>query len=156
MVEEQGIKTTLKKPISPNNPNQTENQWGAPVIYTEEFVLNELKELLKALKKDKEIVYLWELFLEKDYTRQRYGEWVKTYSKVKDMEDHWCDCPLLSKRELYQFKYDLHMAFIRTWNKLCEVKTSSQYFRKITWEDILHEIKIQDYIRGSYYLVSKV
>lgn len=69
-----------------NSPNQTDNVWGAPVKYTEEWVINELTEILKVLKADKEIVYIWELFEEKDYTRYRYSEWIKTYSKVDEIQ----------------------------------------------------------------------
>lgn len=47
--------------------------------YTLEFIQSELKSLLSALKADEEIIYIWELFLEKDYTRFRYSEWIKKY-----------------------------------------------------------------------------
>jgi len=47
--------------------------------YTLEFIQEELKLLLSALKEDEEIIYIWELFLEKDYTRFRYSEWIKKY-----------------------------------------------------------------------------
>lgn len=47
--------------------------------YTLEFIQEELKLLLSALKADIEIVYIWELFTDKDYTRFRYSEWVKKY-----------------------------------------------------------------------------
>lgn len=48
--------------------------------YTLEFIQSELTALLSALKADLEIVYIWELFTEKDYSRQRYSEWVDKYS----------------------------------------------------------------------------
>ena len=47
--------------------------------YTLEFIQEELTSLLNALKSDMEIIYIWELFLEKDYTRNRYAEWVNKY-----------------------------------------------------------------------------
>ena len=47
--------------------------------YTLEFIQEELTSLLDALKSDIEIIYIWELFLEKDYTRNRYAEWVNKY-----------------------------------------------------------------------------
>ena len=47
--------------------------------YTLEFIQEELTSLLNALKSDIEIIYIWELFLEKDYSRQRYSEWVDKY-----------------------------------------------------------------------------
>jgi len=49
--------------------------------HTQEFVIKELTLLLKTLKKDKDIIYLGELFEDKDYTRFRYSEWTKKYSK---------------------------------------------------------------------------
>jgi len=58
--------------------------------YTEEFVLSELELLLKSLKKDKDIVYIWQLFETKTYSRQRYSEWIKKYSdneKIREMSD---------------------------------------------------------------------
>lgn len=59
-------------------------------IYTEEFVLNELTLLLKTLKEDKDIVYLWELFINKDYSRQRFSEWLTEYNtneEIKEISD---------------------------------------------------------------------
>jgi len=47
--------------------------------YTLEFIQEELKSLLNALKNDEGIIYIWELFLEKNYTRNRYAEWVNKY-----------------------------------------------------------------------------
>lgn len=47
--------------------------------YTLEFIQEELTSLLSALKSDTDIIYIWELFLEKDYSRQRYSEWVDKY-----------------------------------------------------------------------------
>lgn len=55
-------------------------------IYTEEFVLNELQLLLKTLKENKEIIYLWELFEDKEYTRFRYSEWVKEYKENEEIQ----------------------------------------------------------------------
>lgn len=56
-------------------------------IYTEEFVFNELKLLLQTLKEDKEIVYLWELFIDKDYSRQRFSEWLTEYNTNEDIKE---------------------------------------------------------------------
>lgn len=46
------------------------------MIYTKEFVIEQIDLLLKTLREDKSIVYIWELFENKDYTRQRYNEWI--------------------------------------------------------------------------------
>lgn len=58
--------------------------------YTLEFVQEELKALLKALKNDKTIIYIWELFTDKKYSRQRYSEWITKYwtdQEVKTISD---------------------------------------------------------------------
>lgn len=47
--------------------------------YTLDFIQAELRSLLSALKSDEDIIYIWELFLEKEYTRFRYSEWIKKY-----------------------------------------------------------------------------
>lgn len=47
--------------------------------YTLEFIQEELKSLLAALKADENIIYIWELFLDKPYSRSRYWEWVNKY-----------------------------------------------------------------------------
>lgn len=53
--------------------------------YTEEFVLEALQTMLDELRKDKDIIYLWELFEDKDYTRFRFHEWIKKYHKNRDI-----------------------------------------------------------------------
>lgn len=47
--------------------------------YTLEFIQEELKSLLSALKADEDIIYIWELFLDKPYSRSRFHEWVNKY-----------------------------------------------------------------------------
>jgi hypothetical protein len=42
--------------------------------------------MLKQLKDNKDYVYIGELFEDKDYTRFRYSEWVKTYSEVPEIQ----------------------------------------------------------------------
>jgi len=63
-----------------------------PVKYTEEFVLNELTEMLDNLKKNKEIIFIGELLEDKPYSMQRISEWKEmndeiseTYSRIKDI-----------------------------------------------------------------------
>lgn len=86
MVAKNKGKTTLTKPKKNNSSNQTDNVWGAPVKYTLEFVTQELKSMLSTLKEDKDIIYIWELFEDKDYSRQRYSEWVKQYNEIEDVK----------------------------------------------------------------------
>lgn len=62
----------------------------ATLKYTEEFVLEEMKSLLAIVRNNPEIVYIWELFDNKSYSRQRFSEWVKTYSdneEIKEISD---------------------------------------------------------------------
>lgn len=58
--------------------------------YTEEFVLEEMKSMVTLIRGNPEIVYIWELFDNKPYSRQRFSEWVKTYSdneEIKEISD---------------------------------------------------------------------
>lgn len=55
-------------------------------IYTEAFVLKELTLLLNTLKKEKGVIYIWELFEDKNYSRQRYSEWIKEYKNNKEIQ----------------------------------------------------------------------
>lgn len=58
-----------------------------PTIYTRDFVLNEVKSLLRKLDTDKNIVYKGELFIDKTYSRQRFSEWVKEFEKDVEISD---------------------------------------------------------------------
>lgn len=64
----------------------SKNVWWAPVIYTEEVVIAELKDVLSTLKENKDIVYIWELFESKEYSRTRYSEWINKYSENKEIQ----------------------------------------------------------------------
>lgn len=55
-------------------------------IYTAEFVLKELQSMLDMLKEDKDIIYLWELFEDKDYSRQRFSEWLTEYKDNQEIQ----------------------------------------------------------------------
>ena len=55
-------------------------------IYTAEFVLKELQSMLGMLKEDKDIIYLWELFEDKDYSRFRFSEWLKEYENNDEIQ----------------------------------------------------------------------
>lgn len=57
-------------------------------IYTEEFVIKELKVLLKELKEHKDYIYIWELFEERDYWRQRFSEWTTKFPKNKEIQQN--------------------------------------------------------------------
>lgn len=58
--------------------------------YTEEFVLEEMKSMVTLIRGNPEIVYIWELFDNKSYSRQRFSEWVKEYNgneEIKEISD---------------------------------------------------------------------
>lgn len=63
-----------------------------PTIYTEEFVYGEVSSMLEELSKDKNIVYIGELFESRPYTTHRFPEWdhqfggriSETIRKIKD------------------------------------------------------------------------
>jgi len=48
--------------------------------YTLEWVQEELTSMLLELHQNKDIVYIGELFEDKEYSRYRYHEWVNKYS----------------------------------------------------------------------------
>lgn len=43
--------------------------------------------LLKTLKENPDIIYLWELFENKCYSRQRYSEWLLLYPHNRELKD---------------------------------------------------------------------
>ena len=62
----------------------------ATLKYTAEFVLEETKSMVNLIRGNPDIVYIWELFDNKSYSRQRFSEWVKTYSdneEIKEISD---------------------------------------------------------------------
>ena len=62
----------------------------ATLKYTAEFVLEEMKSMVNLIRGNPDIVYIWELFDNKSYSRQRFSEWVKTYSdneEIKEISD---------------------------------------------------------------------
>ena len=56
-------------------------------IYTQEFVRQELKSILDMILSDKSIVYIGEVFENKDYSRQRYSEWKESYKDDEEITD---------------------------------------------------------------------
>ena len=57
---------------------------GRKEIYTKDFVTKELTWMAIQLKKNKELIFIAELFADKPYTTQRYSEW---RNKFKDCEE---------------------------------------------------------------------
>lgn len=57
----------------------TENKYHWNTIYTEKYVIKELNSLYNTLINNEEIIYLWELFVNKKYSRQRFSEWLTDY-----------------------------------------------------------------------------
>lgn len=63
-----------------------------PTQYTEEYVLDEVKELLALMKLQKGTIFIGELLEEKPYSIQRFSEWLsfggeisETIGKIKDI-----------------------------------------------------------------------
>lgn len=48
-----------------------------PEIYTPEFILSEVSGMLQKLKDDKDLIFKGQLFEDKNYSRQRFSEWLK-------------------------------------------------------------------------------
>jgi hypothetical protein len=45
-----------------------------------------MTSLLKALKENQDIIYLWELFVDKNYSRFRFSEWIKEYKDNQEIQ----------------------------------------------------------------------
>jgi hypothetical protein len=58
-----------------------------PVIYTEEYVKEQLSLILNTILENKEIIYLGEIFEDLPYSRQRYSEWAKKFSDINEISD---------------------------------------------------------------------
>jgi hypothetical protein len=58
-----------------------------PIIYTEEFVREEVTKILDEIISNKEIVLLGEVFEKKAYTRQRFSEWAEEFKNIKEISD---------------------------------------------------------------------
>ena len=63
------------------------NKGGRPKKYTAEFILTELAELQNMLQHDKKIVFVNQLFENKEYSRQRFYEWIDEYGKDSRFAD---------------------------------------------------------------------
>jgi len=50
-----------------------------PTIYTEDFVLKELNDMVSELMADKDIYLMGDLFETRAYHQTRYGEWAKKF-----------------------------------------------------------------------------
>lgn len=50
-----------------------------PDKHTEKFVTKELTDILAELKADKDIIYIWELFEEREYPRENFSVWFNNF-----------------------------------------------------------------------------
>jgi len=57
-----------------------------PVIYTEEFVKEEVQKLLEEAR-NSDMVILGELFENKDYSAQRFSEWATNFESCQDISE---------------------------------------------------------------------
>jgi len=58
-----------------------------PVIYTEEFVKNELAEILAEILANEEVVYKGQIFEKKAYSSQRYSEWAEKFKNNEEISE---------------------------------------------------------------------
>lgn len=58
-----------------------------PTVYTEEFVLKEVQEMLAMIRNDTSIFYLWQVFEKREYSQQRYSEWRKDYRENEEISE---------------------------------------------------------------------
>lgn len=58
-----------------------------PKKYTAKFVLGELEAMFQELLENEDIVYKGQLFIHRDYSRQRFSEWAKEYSDNQQISD---------------------------------------------------------------------
>ena len=52
-----------------------------PTKYTEEFVLSELNDIIVELRSNPDIIFVGQLFMKRDYSRERFYEWARKYDK---------------------------------------------------------------------------
>ncbi len=58
-----------------------------PITYTRDFVFEEVCSILEGVLNNKDIFYIGEVFEEKEYSRQRFSEWAKTFEKDEEISD---------------------------------------------------------------------
>jgi hypothetical protein len=63
------------------------NMITKPKIYTREYVLEEVKDLLSKLVSHSDYVFKGELIDDKPYSRQRLSEWAKLFSTDEEISD---------------------------------------------------------------------
>lgn len=54
--------------------------------YNFPFIDKELDSMLEHLKKDSNVIFIWQLFEHKDYSRQRFSDWYKQDTPLDDKE----------------------------------------------------------------------
>jgi len=60
------------------------NPGGRPIKYTEEYVENELNDILYKIQTDKNIYLLGQVLEYKEYSPQRISEWAKKYTMFSE------------------------------------------------------------------------
>lgn len=58
-----------------------------PTKYTEAFVKEELKDMLYEIRNDKDIIFIGQLFENRDYSRQRFSEWLDKFAENEEISD---------------------------------------------------------------------
>lgn len=76
MVIKNKDKPTLDKPLKPGKDNHRwEWGWRPPIWidkWTDEIIIEELEDMYQVLNSDKDIIYIWELFSDKPYSRSSF------------------------------------------------------------------------------------
>lgn len=58
-----------------------------PIIYTEEFVKNEVEKILEEAMENKELTVLGEIFENKAYSSQRFSEWAEKFKNNDEISE---------------------------------------------------------------------
>ncbi len=58
-----------------------------PKIYTRDFVLSEVQNMLQETRDNIDIFYLGQLFDRRDYSLQRYSEWRKEFTQDEEISE---------------------------------------------------------------------
>jgi len=114
-----------------------------PSRYTKKFIVSELNSLLNHILADESILFKGQLFINKDYSRQRYSEWRRDYRNDQKISDtiKRIDEILESRvvvgaltKELQPSMAIFHLKCNYMWNDT--PNQSNQFLDTFTYEDI--------------------
>ena len=79
MVKKERKTKAVKKKVGGSKPG--------PTKYTVAFITSELTAMTEELLADKDLIYLGQLFLERDYSMQRFSEWTDKYEDNRTISE---------------------------------------------------------------------